>query len=747
MIKPLVYSFSAGTRREFPFERFLPLEPPGMVERWLARELIPGSTILDPLGVSPNAVLEAARAGYRVLVACNNPVLAFETRLLAARPEKSSFDLVFRELSDQRKGEERFENSILKLYMTRCSTCGAEIQASAYIWNRGETLPHARLYTCPHCSDSGEHAITDEDIQRLQLIQRSEPMYRSRALSRVLGGNVDDRETVEAAVGIYLVRALYVLFTLLNRVEGMRLTGLRRDLMDAILLSLMYEGAAIWSWPEERERPRQLSVPPQYIEKNLWLEVDHAIETWTSELPKVEFTTWPQKPEGGGVCLFPGRMRDLAQAAQGTKIDHLLCVFPRPNQAFWTLCSLWASWLWGREKAGRFSPVIERRRFDWYWHTTALHAALLPAVTLAGDNIAVNGIIPEPSNGLISAAIQSTAISGMEITGSAVMNGVEPIQISLKTGKRNQEYKPVNVQKTAREAMRELLNEIAEPTEYIELHTAAMCALADENAFPPSIQQLTYEKTNEIQSSLNTLLADAAFLRRLDATAQDPESGLWWLVQPDPSRTPLADRLESELLNWLQSEGVIPMASLQERINQRFSGYLTPPEDLVKVCLESYAIENQAAGTWHLKENETRQMREQDFHHVRRLVDELSEKLRIRQEGDNPVEWYLGDENETPVYRLFLSTTAILNRKLFSAENEKYETIVLIPGSRSGLLKLKLERDPFLRELLTENIHFLKFRTLRGIAARADLSLEIWKVLIDSDPLSLDETTQLSMFL
>jgi len=35
---------------------------------------------------------------------------------------------------------------------------------------------------------------------------------------------------------------------------------------------------------------------------------------------------------------------------------------------------------------------------------------------------------------------------------------------------------------------------------------------------------------------------------------------------------------------------------------------------------------------------------------------------------------------------------------------------------------------------------------LRSIAARSDLSLEIFKVLIDSDPLSLEETTQLSMF-
>jgi hypothetical protein len=96
---------------------------------------------------------------------------------------------------------------------------------------------------------------------------------------------------------------------------------------------------------------------------------------------------------------------------------------------------------------------------------------------------------------------------------------------------------------------------------------------------------------------------------------------------------------------------------------------------------------------------------------------------------------------------LFISVDAILDRKAILSAAEPCETVVLIPGSRAGLLKLKLERDPYLRELFSRNIHCLKFRTLRGIAARSDLTLEIWKVLIDSDPLSLEETTQLSMFI
>lgn len=747
MIKPLVYSPANQTRVELPFDRFLPLDPPGMAARWLQRDTPTGSTILDPICTSPRAILEAAAAGYRVLVACNNPVTAFQLGLLASGPTREDFIAVVRELGDQKKGQERLETSIMNLYTTRCASCGAEIQASGFLWTRGEKLPNGRIYSCPHCSDAGEHPITDEDIQRIEQIQRSEPMYRARALSKVLGSNVADREIVESAINIYPVRSLYVLFTLMNKMEGMQLSTDNRELLEAILLSLMYSGNAIWSWPEERERPRLLSMPTRYIEKNLWLEIDHAIQTWTAEVPLVEFTTWPVLPAGNGVCLYAGRMRDLEQAAEGLQIDQVMCIFPRPNQAFWTLCSLWASWLWGREKAGKFSQVIERRRFDWYWHTTALHAALMPASVLAGDDVPVFGIVPEPSAGLISAVIQSAAICRMEVSGCAVMNETEPVQISWKTGKRDAVYKPVNVQKIAREAMRELLTEIGEPTEYIELHTAAMTALADENTFPPTIQQLTFEKSSEIHGALNALLADNTFLRRLDATAQDPESGLWWLAQADAQQNPLADRLEVELRSWLLNETHIADEKLYHRVNQRFSGYLTPPVDLIRMIMHSYADLEPASGAWILKSSETELSRDADLQKMREIVARLGESFKVRQEGEYPINWYLHTGREEPIYKLYIFSTAIIDRKAIGSGSSDYETVFILPGSRAGLLKFKLERDPYLRELLDNGFHFLKYRTLRSIALRADLTLDLWKLLIDTDPLSLEENTQLSMFL
>ena len=61
-------------------------------------------------------------------------------------------------------------------------------------------------------------------------------------------------------------------------------------------------------------------------------------------------------------------------------------------------------------------------------------------------------------------------------------------------------------------------------------------------------------------------------------------------------------------------------------------------------------------------------------------------------------------------------------------------------------MKYKIARDPALRERLKNNTRFLKFRALQSIALRTDLSLDIFEVLLETDPLSMEEPAQLSMF-
>jgi len=72
--------------------------------------------------------------------------------------------------------------------------------------------------------------------------------------------------------------------------------------------------------------------------------------------------------------------------------------------------------------------------------------------------------------------------------------------------------------------------------------------------------------------------------------------------------------------------------------------------------------------------------------------------------------------------------------------------VIVFPGSRSNLLTYKIKKNPYLEELVNTGWHFLKFRTLRSICIRPELTLVNWKELLDGDPPRWEQPQQLSFF-
>src|SRR5512142_1193967 len=109
-----------------PLARFTPPLEDGVVSAWLplhappfdAAQGRPGSWVLDPFGFSSRLVLEAARAGYRVLVTVNNPITRFLLEMSANPPSETDFKAALAELAAAKKGEERLEQHIRSLYLT-----------------------------------------------------------------------------------------------------------------------------------------------------------------------------------------------------------------------------------------------------------------------------------------------------------------------------------------------------------------------------------------------------------------------------------------------------------------------------------------------------------------------------------------------------------------------------------------------------------------------------------------------------
>src|SRR5512147_850764 len=162
-----------------PLARFTPPLEDGVIAAWLQSHAPAGSWVLDPFGFSSRLVLEAARAGYRVLVTVNNPITRFLLEMSANPPTETDFKAALADLAAAKKGEERLGAHLQSLYLTPCEKCGNEIYAQSFLWRKGEDAPYARIYTCPHCEDKGERASNAADIERAQNISRSASLHRA----------------------------------------------------------------------------------------------------------------------------------------------------------------------------------------------------------------------------------------------------------------------------------------------------------------------------------------------------------------------------------------------------------------------------------------------------------------------------------------------------------------------------------------------------------------------------------------
>ena len=730
-----------------PLSRYLPPLPQGMLRAWLAENVSPGGWLLDPLGASPALVLEAARAGYRVIVACNNPVLAFMLEVLASAPPAADFEAALAELALARRGEDRLDAHLRSLYLTECANCGELVLAEAFLWHKGDSRPYARIYHCPFCGEAGERPASPTDADRLDL-PGSDALHRSRALYRVVMNEDEYREDVEQALASYLPRPLYVLFTLINKLEGLGLPPERLRLLHALLLSAFDAGNTVWPWPGGRARPRQLTIPPQFRENNLWLALEEAVSEWSSQsaLGPVPLVRWPDlPPEQGGICLYRGRMKTLTPLPEEMGPQAIFTAFPRPSQAFWTLSVLWSGWLWGGEAALPLRNVLDRRRYDWNWHTSALHTALASFSRGIPPATPFFGLLPELAPGFLNATLAASEATGFHLQGLALRAESDLAQALWKpTGPV--QHPAVNLEEITRQAIRQHLLARNEPAPYLTVYAAGIAALAQAYAIPKSMPSIPGDLFTRLHVVLTRAFADRRFLKVYGASGSgEEERGWWWLANAEtavPPRLPLADQIEMEVVRYLQKHASFSPDELDEALCFQFPGLFSPPGELVRAGLESYGEPLPAQPhRWRMRSVESPAARKADLQEMRAHLEELGRLLdfQVQVESDSVLRW-LADG--APAWRFYLMASSIISRFVLPAATEAGQGVLVLPGGRAPLLAVKLRRDPRLSEA-AQGWQVLKFRHLREIAEHSQgLKRADWQARLREDPLT-DEAQQM----
>jgi hypothetical protein len=733
--------------------RYLPPIPIGIGTDWLQENIPPGSWVLDPFGASPQLAVEAAKAGYRVLVAANNPVARFLLELASQPPSEADLRTALAQLSATRKGPERLEPHIRNLYLTECAQCGQEIMAEAFLWQRNATSPFARIYSCPYCGDKGERPATPLDASRAARFS-SGGLHRARALERIAPPNDPDRAHAEEALSAYLPRAVYAIFTLINKLEGFSLTPEVHHPLAAILLHACDQADTLWPYPIARARPRQITIPPQFRENNLWLSLEEAIEIIASSNPSIPLTFWPERPSiKRGITIYEGRLRDLIQQESSIfdpgspdelKLQGLITALPRPNQAFWTLSALWAGWLWGRESAGPFKSVLRRRRYDWAWHASALYSTIKALVPLLSEEIPYLALIGEAEPGFLSSAIIAFETAHLKLQGIALRAEEDQAQMVWSYSKAvdGESNKSDDLGRKlpdlAATTGRQYLLERAEPASYLHLHTAALKKISEEHLLTHGQEYSIIDLYSKIQEAFEQAFTYRRGFLRYSGSEKSLEVGRWWLQDFDDlykKTEPLSDRVENQVVHYLESHPGCKFYEIDEALCKQLPGLLTPDIELVQTCLTSYGEKIEGENDqWKLREQDFTEYRHDEIVSMRRLLSDLGNQLDFEIQHENPILWL--DENGIISYVFYVIESATIGRIVFINPYPPQKSLIVFPGSRAAIAAYHLRNDAHLSEIINRGWRFLKFRHLRRLAESTSLTRENFDDQLTLDPIT-----------
>ena len=711
-----------------PLSRFTPPLEEGVVAAWLAPHSGPSAWLLDPFGFAPRLPLEAARAGYRVLVTANNPITRFLLEMSASSPPESEFTAALADLAALKKGDERLGAHLQSLYLTKCEKCGRETPAQSFLWRRGEEAPFARIYECRECGDSGERLVTPEDVERAKRMAATDALHRSRAIERVASLDDPDRVYAEEAVQHYLPRPLYALTTIINRLDGLHLPPERKRALTALILAACDAGNTLWGYPAERPRPKQLNIPNQFREQNLWMMLESGVAFWSETGAPVPCVAWPNKlPEGGGLCIYDGRLKDLArEVRKEVPIAAVIGALPRPNQAFWTLSALWAGWLWGREAVEPYKIALRRRRYDWAWNATALHSAFRYLFDLLPLGTPFFGLLAEPEPPFLTSVLTSAYAAGFDIKSIALRTEHDPLQIVWRRGEHLRRESNPPDEEQARRAIKMHLTQRGEPAGYLHLHAAGLIALAESHAMKGQKQEFD-EALRAAQAMMETILKDEdEFIHH--SSSENVETGLWGL-KANGDQESLADRVEVAVVKYLQKNPESIFLEVEEHLYQLLPGLLTPSKGLIYAVLNSYA--EKQAGSWKLRPEDEAAARRNELEQMIRLIEKIGERLGCKTlKQDKMLVW---QTQAKPLYFFHLLASGLIGRVLAEITQPPEQTLIVIPGGRAGLISYKQQRDPSLAARLRP-YRLVKYRLLRALSDVPILTRETFEEQIASDP-------------
>ncbi|MGB9672853.1 MAG: hypothetical protein ACPL3P_01835 [Anaerolineales bacterium] len=494
--------------------------------------------------------------------------------------------------------------------------------------------------------------------------------------------------------------------------------------------------------------------------------LENSVELWENvifEDANIPISYWPHLPGLGGICIFEGRLKELMANDPNLHFPTVIAILPRPNQAFWTLSAIWSGWLLGKNAVTPFRSVLQRKRYDWGWHTRALHSVFEELARLKKQPIHINTFIEEYEPHFLSASLIAGDKAGLFLKDFAYQSDEHRAQIGwslssalpLKSELINKNTISDSVlQHRIEEVLYDYIDRFNEPLSFAKAHAIAISNLvhfiaSDKQNSVSNIallDVLPFEKINDFPNTFQDLLIktikESHILLSIPNEDKPIENKYLWIKGEQQSQiVPISDKIELESLKFFQQNKTFTYAEFLEFIYHKFRGFATPAKQLLEICFSSYSKLDPQRAIWEIRQEDEVEQRIKDLDEMKNLIYDLGKKLNVEVLVDRNLSW------KTPqgeiVNEWLVQSTGFVS-EIFN-HDDPIKKYLVIPGSRVKLILFKLRHNPIANEIFQHNWKIVRFRQLRWIIEQPDVDFVHFEKLLNLDPLQ-DDTPQLSFW-
>lgn len=740
---------------EGPLARYGDPTPRGVADACVRAYTSPGDLVIVPFCGSASLVREIQATGRQVLALDFNPVGVLSLRMALAPPTRDELIAAFIRLGDAPKAGTPLREHLERLYTFPCPRCQRPAIVEAVVRDRTSQQAVEQRYRCRACGEGASGPAAEPEVTGSERVEERGLAYWYLA-DRVTSASSGHRPTVQRLLNFYSPRNLYALAQILIKVESLFADSPSAEAVRGALLGCLDVGSSLYAADAPEARPRQLRLPPQYLERNLWDCFGRACESpshqgaQTHLVPDLGSFLKASAEQGKGlVYLEASTLRSLADRMDSTRVALILAMPARLDPLFWSLSYLWSGWLYGPQGAAALESLLGRRSNDWEWYRQSMARAFGCAAKLLtpdGHLLLVGGTAgPSHQAALLLAASEAglTLVHGLS-------GGEQEVQLHFR---RKPSCAVPSADREivsrgavlAKEAMCDLLRARGEPTLTSHLRLAAAESLAQAQ----HLYHLTASEdpVSRLEDLWKALEDTEAFVRF--------EGGRWWLRDEAETAAPLADRVERAVHELLAGSLGFAHEALLRLVCGRFPGPLTPEVAVIEACLRSYA-EEFSPGYWRLRVTEEAGSQDTQAAQMVLVLRRLGSRMGYEvEDAERPAEakqnaYDVTWQEEGQLSHGFLVrwraqvATDILHSP---PEPPALEQHYVLPEARVPLAQAKLAHDPRLTTAMAKGSwQFLKYAPLRALAVAEEVVRHDLRRIVGLEPIIEQPTAQIPLF-